>query len=125
MRSFAGIDLGVEGAPDETTVYKFRHLLERNKLGKVLLGGNVCVGLEGNIYLERGVLATNIQLVACAREIIERMGVRSLPRREQELNLIFVRLDRSLCSHCYHTYMVSGATLRRTGSTTFIRPRLL
>jgi IS5 family transposase len=37
MCSFAGIDLGVEGAPDETTVCKFRHLLERNKLGKVLL----------------------------------------------------------------------------------------
>ena len=37
MRSFAGIDLGVESIPDETTVCKFRHLLERNKLGKVLL----------------------------------------------------------------------------------------
>ena len=37
MRSFVGIDLGVEGAPDETTVCKFRHLLERHKLGKVLL----------------------------------------------------------------------------------------
>jgi IS5 family transposase len=37
MRSFVGIDLGVEGAPDETTVCKFRHLLERNQLGKTLL----------------------------------------------------------------------------------------
>ena len=37
MRSFVGIDLGVEGAPDETTVCRFRHLLERNKLGKTLL----------------------------------------------------------------------------------------
>jgi len=37
MRSFAGIDLGAEAAPDETTVCKFRHLLERNKLGKTLL----------------------------------------------------------------------------------------
>jgi transposase, IS5 family len=37
MRAFVGIDLGTEGAPDETTVCKFRHLLERNKLGKVLL----------------------------------------------------------------------------------------
>jgi IS5 family transposase len=37
MRSFVGIDLAVEGAPDETTVCKFRHLLERAKLGKVLL----------------------------------------------------------------------------------------
>ena len=38
MRNFAGIDLGVEAAPDETTVCKFRHLLEKNKLGKKLLG---------------------------------------------------------------------------------------
>jgi len=37
MRGFAGIDLGVEGAPDETTACKFRHLLERNQLGKTLL----------------------------------------------------------------------------------------
>ena len=36
MRAFVGIDLGAR-APDETTVCKFRHLLERNKLGKVLL----------------------------------------------------------------------------------------
>src|SRR5678816_3818749 len=31
MRSFVGIDLGSEGAPDETTICKFRHRLERNK----------------------------------------------------------------------------------------------
>jgi IS5 family transposase len=37
MRNFAGVDLGAEAAPDETTVCKFRHLLERNKLGKKLL----------------------------------------------------------------------------------------
>lgn len=37
MRGFAGIDLGQESAPDETTVCKFRHLLERHKLGKKLL----------------------------------------------------------------------------------------
>src|SRR5258708_24782052 len=37
MRSFVGIDLGGESAPDETTRCKFRHLLERNKLGKTLL----------------------------------------------------------------------------------------
>lgn len=37
MRSFVGIDLGREPAPDETTICKFRHLLERNGLGKVLL----------------------------------------------------------------------------------------
>ena len=33
MRAFANIDLGREPAPDETTVCKFRHLLEQNDLG--------------------------------------------------------------------------------------------
>ena len=34
MRAFVGIDLGREGAPDETTVCKFRHLLEAHSLGE-------------------------------------------------------------------------------------------
>ncbi|WP_019529436.1 3-keto-5-aminohexanoate cleavage protein [Dasania marina] len=42
----------------------------------VLLGGNVRVGLEDNIYLDRGVLASNEQLVQRAVEIIERLGAR-------------------------------------------------
>jgi IS5 family transposase len=33
MRAFAGIDLAAEPVPDETTICKFRHLLERHKLG--------------------------------------------------------------------------------------------
>jgi len=40
----------------------------------VLLGGNVRVGLEDNLYLKRGVFATNGQLVARARTIIESLG---------------------------------------------------
>jgi uncharacterized protein (DUF849 family) len=42
----------------------------------VLLGGNVRVGLEDNLYLDRGVLASNAQLVERAVEIIERLGAR-------------------------------------------------
>ncbi|MBN9462396.1 MAG: IS5 family transposase [Burkholderiales bacterium] len=33
MRSFVGIDLGREPVPDETTVMRFRHLLEKHDLG--------------------------------------------------------------------------------------------
>ena len=36
LRRFVGIDLGVERVPDETTVLKFRHLLERHDLGRTL-----------------------------------------------------------------------------------------
>ncbi len=48
----------------------------------VLLGGNVRVGLEDNIYLDRGVLASNAMLVERAVEIIERMGARVLSADE-------------------------------------------
>lgn len=44
----------------------------------VLLGGNVRVGLEDNLYLSRGVYASNAQLVQKARTIIEAMGARIL-----------------------------------------------
>jgi IS5 family transposase len=37
MREFVGIDLGREPAPDETTVCKFRHLLEAHALGEAIL----------------------------------------------------------------------------------------
>ena len=40
----------------------------------VLAGGNVRVGLEDNIYLSRGVFATNAQLVERAVNVVENMG---------------------------------------------------
>jgi transposase, IS5 family len=37
LRQFVGVDLGQEPAPDETTVCKFRHLLEEHDLGGEML----------------------------------------------------------------------------------------
>ncbi len=42
----------------------------------VMLGGHVRVGLEDNLYLDRGVFASNADLVNRAKEIVERMGAR-------------------------------------------------
>ncbi|TWH01755.1 uncharacterized protein (DUF849 family) [Nocardioides sp. J9] len=42
----------------------------------ILLGGHVRVGLEDNLYLRRGVKATNAQLVEQARVVIEGMGAK-------------------------------------------------
>ena len=42
----------------------------------VLAGGNVRVGLEDNLMLDRGVLATNEQLVERAVTIIENLGAK-------------------------------------------------
>jgi uncharacterized protein (DUF849 family) len=43
-----------------------------------VLGGNVRVGLEDNLYLSRGVPAANAQLVERAVHILEGMNVRVL-----------------------------------------------
>ena len=53
----------------------------------VAMGGNVRVGLEDNIWLDRGVLATNGQLVERAVGIIERMGARVLTPVEARTKL--------------------------------------
>ncbi len=60
--------------------------LGRNQMpyvaASVLAGGNVRVGLEDNLMLDRGVLATNEQLVARAVEITERLGARVIGPQE-------------------------------------------
>ena len=45
LQRFAGVDLGVAAAPDETTILRFRHLLERHDLC-----GEMCMTV--NRYLE-------------------------------------------------------------------------
>ena len=54
--------------------------ISRNQIAfaaqSVLLGGHVRVGLEDNLYLERGVFATNPQLVERAGTIVELMGAK-------------------------------------------------
>ncbi len=47
MRAFAGIDLGAEPAPDETTILRFRHLLEAHDLGARIFE-------EVHVHLEAG-----------------------------------------------------------------------
>jgi uncharacterized protein (DUF849 family) len=57
----------------------------------MLLGGNVRVGLEDNIWLDRGVPATNGSLTARAREVIERLGGRALTPAEAREKLGLVK----------------------------------
>lgn len=68
----------VNNVPDEWTFSAFS--LGRNQMAyaaaAVLAGGNVRVGLEDNLWLDKGVLAENWQLVERAGTIIENMGAR-------------------------------------------------
>ncbi len=53
----------------------------------VLAGGNVRVGLEDNLWLDKGVLATNAQLVERAATIISNMGARVIGPAEVRAKL--------------------------------------
>jgi uncharacterized protein (DUF849 family) len=57
----------------------------------VLAGGHVRVGLEDNLWLDKGVLATNAQLVERAVGIVERMGARVMTPAEVRTKLGLVK----------------------------------
>ena len=68
----------VNNVPSDWTFSGFG--LGRNQMAyvaaSVLAGGHVRVGLEDNLWLEKGVLAENWQLVDRAKTIIESMGAK-------------------------------------------------
>ncbi len=74
----------VNNVPDDWTFSAFS--LGRNQMAyvaaSVLAGGNVRVGLEDNLWLDKGVLATNAQLVDRAVGVIEGMGARVIGPQE-------------------------------------------
>lgn len=53
----------------------------------MLLGGHARVGLEDNLYLERGVMATNGQLVEKAATLIDNLGARIMSPAETRTQL--------------------------------------
>ncbi len=56
VRRFVGVDLGVASAPDETTILRFRHLLEKHELGGLMLDA-VNVHLEARgIKIQTGTI---------------------------------------------------------------------
>ena len=74
----------VNAVPDDWTWSAFS--LGRNQMpyvaAAVLAGGNVRVGLEDNLWLDKGVLATNAQLVERAATVVTNMGARVIGPEE-------------------------------------------
>ncbi|MCY4151105.1 MAG: 3-keto-5-aminohexanoate cleavage protein [Aestuariivita sp.] len=79
----------VNNVPKDWTFSAFS--LGRNQMPyvamSVLAGGNVRVGLEDNLWLEKGVLAENWQLVERAQRIIESLGCRVMEPDEVRTKL--------------------------------------
>ena len=65
MRAFAGLELGSDAIPDETTILNFRHLLERHDLTKAVFAA-VAEHLEARGALLRGGTIVDATLIAAS-----------------------------------------------------------
>jgi len=83
----------VNNVPDDWTFSAFS--LGRNQMAyaaaAVLAGGNVRVGLEDNLWLGKGQLATNAQLVERAATLVTNMGARVIGPDEVRAKLGLVK----------------------------------
>jgi len=65
MRAFAGLELGRDAIPDETTILNFRHLLERHDLTKAIFA-TVAEHLEARGAMLRGGTIVDATLIAAS-----------------------------------------------------------
>lgn len=85
----------VNNVPDDWSFSAFG--LGRNQMAfaaaSVLAGGHVRVGLEDNLWLDKGVLATNAQLVERAATVVTNMGARIIGPDEVREKLGLVKRE--------------------------------
>lgn len=79
MRAFAGLDLGHDAIPDETTILNFRHLLERHNLTEALFV-EVSTYLREHSLLLRGGTIMDATLIAASPSTKNKTG-----RRDPEM----------------------------------------
>jgi transposase, IS5 family len=56
MRRFAGVELGADQVPDETTILRFRHLLEENGLSEAIFHEVNTLLAEKNLLMKSGTI---------------------------------------------------------------------
>ena len=81
MRAFAGLELGRDPIPDETTILNFRHLLERHDLTKAIFAA-VKEHLEEKGALLRGGTIVDATLIAASPSTKNQEGKRDPETRD-------------------------------------------
>ena len=89
MRRFVGIDLGKEPVPDETTICKFRHLMEHHNLGGELFQ-------LVNVYLEENGLKLNRGTIVDATIIDAPLSTKN-KKRQRDLDMESVHKGNQWC----------------------------
>src|ERR1700704_6565856 len=80
MRAFAGLDLGRDSIPDETTILNFRHLLERHDLTKAIFAA-VAEHLQAKGEMLHGGTIVDATLIAASPSTKNKQG-----RRDPEMS---------------------------------------
>ena len=70
MRAFAGLELGRDSIPDETTILNFRHLLERHDLTKAIFEA-----VAEHLAAKGELLAIDLETGKPAHALVERSDV--------------------------------------------------
>lgn len=83
MRAFAGLDLGRDTIPDETTILNFRHLLERHDLTKAIFAA-VAEHLQAKGELLRGGTIVDATLIAASPSTKNEEGKRDPEMRQSK-----------------------------------------
>jgi len=83
MRAFAGLELGRDAIPDETTILNFRHLLERHELTKAVFAA-VAEHLEAKGALLRGGTIVDATLIAASPSTKNKDGKRDPEMRQSK-----------------------------------------
>ena len=83
MRAFAGLELGRDVIPDETTILNFRHLLERHDLTKAVFA-SVAEHLEAKGALLRGGTIVDATLIAAPPSTKNKDGRRDPEMRQSK-----------------------------------------
>ena len=83
MRAFAGLDLGRDAIPDETTILNFRHLLERHDLPKAVFTA-IAEHLEARGALLRGGTIMDATLIAASPSTKNKDGKRDPEMRSSK-----------------------------------------
>lgn len=93
LRRFAGVDLGAAPAPEETTVLRFRHLLERHDLcGAMLDAVNLHLEAKG-IRIATGTIVDATILHAPCSTRNEKEGARSRDAPDEERQAVVLRAE--------------------------------
>jgi IS5 family transposase len=83
MRAFAGLELGRDAIPDETTILNFRHLLERHDLTKAIFAA-VAEHLEARGEMLRGGTIVDATLIAASPSTKNKEGKRDPAMRSSK-----------------------------------------